>query len=133
MLLLGLVLLIALAALTIGVIAEGQETVRFTGLGLDLDTSAATLFLVGLVVGILALLSVAMMGRGARRSANRRREVRSLRREAAATGDVETEKRRLAEERERLERERSRLRGETDTSGSHEAGRTEPGPSEHPR
>lgn len=109
MFVLGLVLLILLAALAIGIIANGTDPARFEGLGISLDTTVSTIFIIGLLMGLALLLSVGLMLTGTKRSVARRREVRALRREAAATSDVEAERRRLEAERERLAAERAQL------------------------
>ncbi len=89
---LGLVIL--LAAVIFGVAgvlgnagSEHAVTDDFSVLGISIDGSTGTLFLVGIVVGLVAALGLAVLLAGARRTARRgntaRRDLEKSRRETA--------------------------------------------------
>ncbi len=109
MLLLGIVLLLVLVLVSAVVLTGASDQVRVSGVGIDVSITAGTLFVVGIVVGLLALVGFGLVLRGTARSARKRGEVRALRREAAAGHDVEAERGRIAAERDQLAADKSRL------------------------
>ena len=93
MVVLGLVVL--LAAVIFGVAgvlgnagSEHALTDGFSVLGIKMNGSTGTLFLIGIVVGLVAAVGLALLLAGARRTARRgstaRRELKQSRRETAA-------------------------------------------------
>ncbi len=99
----GLVLLVLAGLVATGIVLSNGETVDAEAFGVSLDNvSVGGLFLVGLVVGIVAMLGLGLMLLGAaRRRAKRvavKREVR----------DVRGERESLAEENARLQAELER-------------------------
>ena len=90
---LGLVVLLAAVILGVaGVLGNaGSEhalTDGFSVLGINVNGSTGTLFLIGIVVGLVAAVGLALLLAGARRTARRgntaRRELKQSRRETAA-------------------------------------------------
>lgn len=99
----GFVLLVLSGFLAAGIVLNNREPVEAEAFGVSLDNaSIGGLFLVGMVVGVIAMLGLAMMLSGAvRRRAKRvavKREVR----------DVRDERETLAEENTRLQAELER-------------------------
>lgn len=100
-------LIILLAAVVFGVAgvlgnagAEHALTDDFSVLGITVDGSTGTLFLIGIVVGLVAALGLVVLLAGARRTALRgnaaRRDLKQSRRETAA---VSQERDALVEQR----------------------------------
>ncbi|QEV50244.1 hypothetical protein CP980_32450 [Streptomyces vinaceus] len=116
MLILGLIILIA--AVVVGLAGVFGNTGPGHGLGTGGDFSifgyhatgsTGALFLIGIIVGAAALLGLALVMMGTRRSARARRKMGTSRREAAA---MEREHEH-AREREELIRQRDDARAET--------------------
>lgn len=99
----GLVLLVLAALVAAGIVLSNGDSVQADAFGVSLDNvSVGGLFLVGMVVGVVAMLGLGLMMLGAaRRRAKRvavKREVR----------DVRGERESLAEENARLQAELER-------------------------
>lgn len=106
MLILGLLLIIAAALVTVGAIYDAGETATVEILGQTITTTAAGVFVAGLATMLLFLLGVwaiyASLGR-ARRKRAERKAARREQRESVAR--LEEERAALREENERLARE----------------------------
>jgi len=106
MLILGLLLIIAAALVTVGAIYDAGETATVEILGQTITTTAAGVFIAGLATMLLFLLGVwaiyASLGR-ARRKRAERKAARREQRESVAR--LEEERAALREENERLARE----------------------------
>src|SRR3954470_16703348 len=106
MVVLGLLLLVAAGALTVGVVLQNTDAVSVAAFGQTAsDLTIGGLFLAGVVTGAIAILGLTMILAGASRRRARRvvlkREMRDVR-----------------DERETLAEENARLRGELASSRS---------------
>jgi len=106
MLILGLLLIIAAALVTVGAIYDAGETATVEILGQTITTTAAGVFVAGLATMLLFLLGVwaiyASLGRARRKRADRKAARREQRESVAR---LEEERAALREENERLARE----------------------------
>ncbi len=108
---LGLVLLVLAALVAAGIVLSNGDSVQADAFGVSLDNvSVGGLFLVGMVVGVVAMVGLGLMLLGAaRRRAKRvavKREVR----------DVRGERESLAEENARLQAELERTSATSGTA-----------------
>jgi hypothetical protein len=115
MLVLGLILILGSAALTVGAVYDGGESASVELLGATVDTTVAGVFFTGAGTMLLFLMGVwlltSSMGRARRRRVERK-EVRRRQHDSVA---------RLEEERTQLRAENERLAeqlGTTDTAGT---------------
>ncbi|CAN5786064.1 hypothetical protein BH20ACT6_BH20ACT6_24510 [soil metagenome] len=82
MVVLGVIILIVVAVVAVIIVRQGGDPVALDLPGFDVDTTAAGVFGIGAACALLALLGLALMVGGVRRSNRRRKEVKQLRREA---------------------------------------------------
>ncbi len=100
MVVLGLILLVLAAALTLGIVFSNTDPAMASAFGVSLDgVSIGGLFLAGVITGAVALLGLSLMFGGA---ARKRRKKVAAKREAS---HVRTEAETLAEENARLQAE----------------------------
>jgi len=117
MVVLGLLLLLAAALLTAGLVLQNTDVVTATLSGHTFSGTVGALFLAGAITGAVAILGVLMLlsglGRRRTRRAGLKRQVR----------DARVEKESLAEENARLQRELEATRAAevypTETAGRH--------------
>ncbi len=83
----GVVILVVVAAVVVTVVGGGGEAVRLDPLGIDVNTTGAGAFGLGAASAAVGALGLYLLLNGMRRGANRRREVRELRREAGREPD----------------------------------------------
>lgn len=79
---LGVIILIVVAVVSVTVVSTGGDPVALELPGFDIDTTAAGVFGVGAGSLLLGVLGVVLMLGGARRGQRRRKEVKRLRRDA---------------------------------------------------
>ena len=83
MVVLGVVILLAVAVATATVVANGSDDAPPLNLvGLEIETSVAGIFALGALCLLLAVLGLFLLLGGAKRSRRKRKEVRDLRRQA---------------------------------------------------
>lgn len=104
MIIIAILLLVAIAAVTVGVFAGAEQDAVLDVFGETVHASGGQIFLIGAACGFALPIALLLLRLGTRRAAVRRRRARELR---AAT---ERERAELAREREELEAERSNLR-----------------------
>ena len=73
-----LVLLVVVVVLSVGVITGSGDSVEVSIFGSHHDYSAATVFLMGLVAGLLTLLLLGLLGAAIRRARRKRKEHQQL-------------------------------------------------------
>lgn len=106
MLILGLLLIIAAALVTVGAIYDAGETATVEILGQTITTTAAGVFVAGLATMLLFLLGVAAIYASLGRARRKRAERKAARREQReSVARLEEERAALREENERLARE----------------------------
>jgi hypothetical protein len=103
MIIIAILLLVAIAAVTVGVFTGAEQDAVLKVFGETVHASGGQIFLVGAACGFVLPVALFLLRRGMRRAAMRRRRTRELR---AAT---ERERAELARQREELEAERSNL------------------------
>jgi len=103
MIIIAILLLVAIAAVTVGVFSGAEQDAVLKVFGETVHASAGQIFLVGAACGFVFPIALFLLRRGVRRVAMRRRRTKELR---AAT---ERERAELARQREELEAERSNL------------------------
>ena len=81
---LGIIILLAVAAATATVFANGGDEAVINLVGFKVSTSIAGIYAIGALNLLLAVLGVFLMLGGAKRARRRRKEVRDLRRQADA-------------------------------------------------
>lgn len=91
---LALILLALSALLVLGVVTGDGQSLTIDLFGLDVQTSAAGLFLTGVVVGLVTLLALALLRVGLKQGWRKHQKLRDLERRARTTdsdtgGDVE--------------------------------------------
>ena len=104
MIVIAILLLVAIAAVTAGVVAGSEEDAVLDIFGETVRAAGWEIFVVGAACGVALPIALWLLRAGTRRAAVRRRQTRELR---AAT---ERERAELARQREELEAERSTLR-----------------------
>jgi hypothetical protein len=103
MIIIAILLLVAIAAVTVGVFAGAEQDAVLDIFGETVHASGGQIFLIGAVCGFVLPIALLLLRLGIRRAAVRRRQAKELR---AAT---ERERADLARQREELEAERSNL------------------------
>ncbi len=103
MIIIAILLLVAIAAVTVGVFAGAEQDAVLDVFGETVHASGGQIFLIGAVCGFVLPIALLLLRLGIRRAAVRRRQAKELR---AAT---ERERADLARQREELEAERSNL------------------------
>jgi len=103
MIIIAILLLVAIAAVTVGVFTGAEQDAVLKVFGETVHASGGQIFLAGAACGFALPIALFLLRRGTRRAAMRRRRTRELR---AAT---ERERAELARQREELEAERSSL------------------------
>lgn len=117
MLVLGLLLVVAAGVLTVGAIYDAGETATVEILGQTLTTTAAGVFIAGLVTMLLFLVGLSLMSRSVRRANRRRVERKEARRDhEESLSRMEEERAALREENARLARELEEQRTTTSTT-----------------
>ena len=97
MIVLGLLLLVAVAVVSVAAIARGGDNVTIDLGSFEIRTDAAGMFLAGAVALLLAVIGLWLMSRGLKRSRRRRQEIHELRTRAARNeaahrdGDADTD------------------------------------------
>jgi hypothetical protein len=81
---LGIIILLGVAAVTATVVADGSDAAEFELVGLNIDTTYAGIYAIGAFNLLLAVLGIVLVLGGAKRARRRRKEVRELRRQADA-------------------------------------------------
>lgn len=110
----GLVLLVLSALLAAGIVLSNGESVDAQAFGVSLDNvSIGGLFLVGLAVGVVAMLGLGLMLVGAAR--RRTKRIAAKREERNVRGERET----LTEENARLQAELGRSTTEAEAPDQH--------------
>ena len=104
MIIIAVLLLVAIAAVTVGIFAGAEQDAVFGIFGETVHSSGWQIFVIGAACGFVLPIALFLLRLGLRRAAVRRRRARELR---AAT---ERERAELARQREELEAERSSLR-----------------------
>jgi uncharacterized protein HemX len=132
MVVLGLLLILACAAVAVDAVVQNSGTIHAIAFNHSVGAvSIGALFVAGCVVGLVFALGMAMFGSGLGRAARIRRERRALRRDNAATDSLREENARLEQQ---LAAERSAApaypegpaaasRTDTATAGRHRIGR----------
>jgi ABC-type nickel/cobalt efflux system permease component RcnA len=106
---LGLLLVLLVAALVVGVIYDNGAASTLHVFGVGIDATVIGVFLTGAAAMLVLLLGLWLLTASARRARRQRRERKAMEHERAAhEAELEQERTRLAEERERLDAERSR-------------------------
>src|SRR3954454_24760535 len=99
MVLLGLLLILACAALAVDAVMQNGGAIHATVFGHGISgLSVGTLFVAGAVTGLLIALGLALLMGGFGRAARARRERRALRRDSERAVELRAEKERLEEE-----------------------------------
>jgi ABC-type multidrug transport system fused ATPase/permease subunit len=112
---LGLFLLVLSGALTAAMVLQNTDSSSASVLGQAFTGTTGTLFLAGVITGVVGLLGVLLMIGGLSR---RRRRSSGLKQQVQAErGEKET----LAEENARLQRELEQTRSGSDSIGAEEA------------
>src|SRR3954469_25140054 len=96
MVLLGLLLILACAALAVDAVMQNGGAVHATVFGHGISgLSVGTLFVAGAVTGLLFALGLAMMMGGVGRASRARRQRRALKRQSQHTAELRAENERL--------------------------------------
>lgn len=82
MIVLGILILLVVAVVTATVLANGDDPASLDMVGLDVETTLAGVYAIGALNLLLAVLGVVLLLGGLRRSRKRRKEVKSLRKQA---------------------------------------------------
>lgn len=118
MLILGLLLIIVAAALTVGAVYDGGESARVEILGYDLSTTVAGVFFVGMATTALLLFGVWLMQASLGRARRRRAERKEAKvRQHDSVSRLEDERAKLRAENERLAQKLERERGSSTGTG----------------
>ncbi|MGN6242102.1 MAG: hypothetical protein ACTHQ3_00330 [Motilibacteraceae bacterium] len=105
---LGLLLVLLVAALVVGVIYDNGAASTLHVFGVGIDATVIGVFLTGAAAMLVLLLGLWLLTSSARRARRTRRERKAMEHEREAhEAELEQERARLAEERERLDAERS--------------------------
>src|SRR5262245_5301921 len=104
MIIIAVLLLVAIAAVTVGIFAGAEQDAVFSIFGETVHSSGWQIFVIGAACGFVLPIALFLLRMGLRRAAARRRRAKELR---VAT---ERERAELARQREELEAERSNLR-----------------------
>lgn len=105
---LGLLLVLLVAALVVGVIYDNGAASTLHVFGVGIDATVIGVFLTGAAAMLVLLLGLWLLTASARRARRARQERKAMEHERAAhEAELEQERARLAEERERLDAERS--------------------------
>lgn len=85
MIVVGLLLILIVAVVAVVLLTTGNDTVSFSLLGADIDTTARNLYLTGAVSLLIAVVGLWLVRKGLHRQRVLRKENRTLRKEAKAT------------------------------------------------
>ena len=88
MILIALLLLAAAIALIVAALLGQSADVTVEFFDVSIATDTATVFIAGVITGVIALFALVMLRAALRRSRQRREEVRELRRRARAVPDT---------------------------------------------
>lgn len=117
---LGLVLVLLVAALVVGVVYDNGAATTLHVFGVGIDANVISVFLVGAAAMFVLLLGLWLLSASARRARRNRRERKAMEREREQReAELEQERARLAEERERLDAERT---SSVRSGGAHDRG-----------
>jgi hypothetical protein len=105
MLLLGLILIIAAAGVSIDVVLKNTSALDVSAFGQTFSTTPGWLFVAGLAAGAVGVLGVLLMTGGIGRARQRRATLKDLKQTHGTTEQLQAERDRLAAE---LEAERTR-------------------------
>ena len=120
MLILGLILIIAAAGVSLDVVLKNTAAIDVSAFGQTFSTTPGWLFVAGAAAGAVGILGVLLMGAGLARARRRRATWKDLKQTQGTTEHLQAERDRLA-----AELEAARSRPELDLTDDAAAGRSD--------
>ncbi|MDO9378148.1 MAG: hypothetical protein Q7T56_04790 [Nocardioidaceae bacterium] len=89
MVVLGVLLIVVVVVIAVSIIFGGSGAVAFNLLGIDIDATARTLFVLGMLSVVVAVLGLLLVLRGMKRQRHLRKENKTLKKEVRQSHEPE--------------------------------------------